>query len=134
MSFVHGKGTAVSIGGADMSAYTNSVEWSRSAETHDVTTFGKNSKVFSGGLLEGTATVAGVYDNTAVTGPAAKLEPMLGTTVTFVYRPEGVGTGKPVKTVSVVVGEYGETSPVADMVTWTLTLQLSDDVVISASA
>lgn len=131
MAFIHGKGTAVSLDGDDLSAYTNNVEWSRPADTHDVTTFGKNSKVYQGGLLDGTATLTGVYDNTASTGPAAVIEPLLGQTAPFVYEPEGSGSGKPVKTVDVVVGEYAETAPVADMVTWTVTLQMSDDVAIT---
>ncbi len=132
MAFVHGKGTAVSIDGDDLSAYSNSVGWTRSPDIHDVTTFGKNSKVKNGGLLDGSATLSGVYDNTASTGPAAVIEPLCGQTVVFVYRPEGAGTGRPVKTVDVVVGEYTETAPVADMVTWTVNLAMSDDVVITA--
>lgn len=132
MSFVHGKGTAVSLDGNDLSAYSNNVEWTRTPDVHEVTTFGKDSKVKQGGLLDGSATVSGVYDNTASTGPAAVIEPLLGTVVEFVYQPEGLGTGLPTKTVDVVVGEYTETAPVADMITWSVNLDMSDDVAITA--
>lgn len=130
--FVHGKGTAVSLNSDDLSVYSNSVEWTRTPDSHDVTTFGKNSKVYNGGLLDGTATVQGTYDNTASTGPAAVIEPLVGTVVEFIYQPEGLGSGKPTKTVDVLVGEYTETAPVADMITWSVSLQMSDDVAITA--
>lgn len=128
MAFVHGKDLAVSLDGDSLSAYCNNVEFEQEAEAHDVTTFGKDSKVFFGGLKEGTATLEGTYDNTAGTGPAAVVRPLLGTTVEFIYQPEGVGSGKPTHTVDVVVTNYSETAPVADMVTWSAELQLSDDV------
>lgn len=132
MAFVHGKGSKVTIGGDDLSAFANNVEFSRGADTHDVTTFGKNSKVFAGGLKEGTCTVEGVYDNTADTGPGAVLRPLLGTEAVLIWQPEGTGTGKPTFTVDAVVSSYVETAPVADMVTWSCELQLSDDVAETA--
>jgi hypothetical protein len=129
MAFVHGKGTAVSIGGDDLSAFANSVTFTREADTHDVTTFGKNSKVYAAGLKDGTASIEGIYDNTATTGPGAVLRPLVGAAaVEFVYQPEGVGSGKPVATVDALVNSYEESAPVADMVTWTAELQLSDDI------
>lgn len=126
MAFVHGKNTYVSLNASDLSPFCNSVGNKRSADSHDVTTFGKNSKVYAGGLLDGTFDISGVYDNGA-TGPKAVLEPLLGTVVELKYRPEGTGSGKPETTVDVLVTAYEESSPVADMVTWTATLQASDD-------
>jgi hypothetical protein len=70
----------------------------------------------------------GIYDNTASTGPRAVIEPLVGTKVPAVRRPEGTGSGKPQDTVDVVVTSYVETSPVADMVTWSVELQGSDAV------
>jgi hypothetical protein len=128
MGFVHGKDTYVSLDGDDLSTFTNSTTHNRSADTHDVTTYGKGAHVFQGGLKNGTATIGGIYDNTAVTGPRAVIRPLLGTTVEFVFRPEGTGSGKPQDTVDVVVNAYNESSPVADMVQWTAELQFSDDV------
>jgi hypothetical protein len=129
MSFVHGKGTAVSIDGDDLSAYSTSVSFGRMADSHDVTTFGKNSKVYQSGLKDGSASMEGIYDNTASTGPGAVLRALVGgAAVDFVYKPEGAGSGKPVSTVDVIVTAYDETAPVADMTTWSATLQLSDDI------
>ena len=129
MSFIHGKGSVSTLGGSDLSVYGNSVEWARKADSHDVTTFGKNAHVKQGGLLDGTATIEGIYDNTATVGPRAVINPKIGTVVSMVWRPEGTGTGKPQDTVNVLVGEYTETSPVADMIKWKVSLELSDDVV-----
>lgn len=129
MPFIHGKGSAVSLGGSDLSIYSNNIEWAQTADSHDVTTFGKNAHVKQGGLLDGTATVSGIYDSTASTGPRAVIKPKVGTVVPLVWRPEGVGVGRPQDTVNVLVTGYTETSPVADMITFSVDLELSDDVV-----
>jgi hypothetical protein len=129
MAFVHGKGTATTIGDDDLSPYSNNVAFNRSADNHDVTTFGKNSKVYAAGLKDGTGTISGIYDNTALVSPGVVLRPLVGApAVELVYMPEGLGSGKPSATVDVLVTAYEETSPVADMVTWSATLQFSDDI------
>lgn len=128
MTFTHGKDTYVSLDGEDISPYTNNVAYNRSADSHDTTTFGKRAHTYQGGLKDGTATLTGIYDNTAA-GPRAVVGPLLGTVVELVYRPEGTGATKPEDTVDVLVTAYEETSPVADMVAWSATCQLSDDVV-----
>jgi hypothetical protein len=127
MAFVHGKDTFVSLNGSDLSAPSNSVEFGRSADSHDVTGFGKDAHVKQGGLLDGTCTISGTYDNGAAS-PEAVIEPLLGTNVTLIYRPEGTGSGLPQKSVSVLVQEYTETAPVADMITWAVSLEFSDDL------
>lgn len=127
MSFVHGKNTFISLNGSDLSAFTTTSELSLTSDKHDVTTYGKNSHVYNGGLGDGTATMAGVYDNTA-SGPRDIIKPLKGTVVTLVRRPEGTGSGRPQDTVQVLVEEYAETNPVADMVTWSCKMQCSDDV------
>jgi hypothetical protein len=129
MAFVHGKGAAVSVDGDALGAFSNSITFGRTADTHDVTTFGKNSKVYAPGLKDGTATLEGIYDSTASTGPGAVLRPLIGAAaVEVVYEPEGTGSGKPIATVDVLVTSYEESAPVADMVTFTAELQLSDDI------
>lgn len=132
MAKVHGKDTYVSLDGDDLSAYANNVEYNRTGDSHDVTTFGNDAHVFNGGLLNGTATVTGIYDNTALTGPRGVITPLIGTVVPLVYRPEGTGAGLPEDTVDVLVTSYAETAPVADMVTWVAQLQLSGDVATDA--
>lgn len=127
MAFTHGRNTFVSINGIDISAFTNNTEPEREADEHDVTTYGKNSHVFRGGLLGGKATIGGVYDD-GLTGPRTVIEPLIGTNVPFVFRPEGTGVGKPQDTVDVHVKSYKETAPVADMIMWSAELTYSGDV------
>lgn len=127
MAFVHGKNTYVSLNGSDLSPFSNTSTMTRKADKHDVTTYGKDDHVWEGGLGDGSASIGGTYDNQA-TGPRDVIEPLIGTVVTFVRRPEGTGSGKPQDSVSVLVEEYTETSPVADYVSWSVTLQPSDAV------
>lgn len=134
MAFVHGKSTVITLGGKDLSAYTNTSELTRGADSHDVTTYGKDDHVFSGGLRKGNASIGGIYDNTALTGPRAAIDPLVGTVVPLIRKTEGTGTGRPTQTVSVLVEEYVETNPVADMVTWSVKLLLSDAVVSTTQA
>lgn len=128
MGFVHGKSTYTSLDDSDISEFCNNVEFSRESDSHDTTTFGRDSKRYQGGLLDGTATLSGFYDDSESEGPAGVVEPMIGTNVQLVYRPEGTGDGKPEKTVEVLVTSYNETAPVADMITWESECQFSGDV------
>lgn len=134
MSFVHGKDTVFILDGDDISAYTTTSSFEREADEHDVTTYGKDDHVFAGGLGKGAASASGLYDNTAGTGPRAVIEPLIGSVVTLVRRPEGTGTGKPQDSVNVLVKKYTETNPVADMVTWAVDLTLSDAVTSTTQA
>ncbi|MGH3735835.1 MAG: hypothetical protein ACRDT6_09480 [Micromonosporaceae bacterium] len=127
MAFVHGKDTVILLGATDLSAFANTSELTRSADTHDVTTYGKDDHVYSGGLGDGTATMAGIYDNGA-TGPRATIEPLIGTEVVLTRRPEGTGSGLPQDIVDVIINSYVETNAVADMVMWSCEMQLSDAV------
>ena len=132
MARVHGKGTFVSLGGDDISEYSNNSQIEINADSHDITGYGEDSHSFFGGLKNGTASISGIYDSTAVTGPRAVLRPLVGTVVELVHQPEGAGSGKPQDVVDVLVTKYTQTHPVADMVTWTVDLQFSGDVVSTA--
>jgi hypothetical protein len=127
VTFIHGRFTYISVDSNDLSQFVTTSNLGRTADSHDVTTYGKNSHVFAGGLLNGTGSMQGVYDD-GETGPRAILEPLIGTVVELVRRPEGTGSGKPQDTVDVLVTNYTETNPVAEMVTWQCDFQLSDDV------
>lgn len=128
MTFVHARNTFLSLAGFDLSQYCDSSELSKEADEHDVTTYGKQAHVVSGGLLSSTANVGGIYDNTAGTGPRAVIRPLVGTNVALIRRPEGTGTGKPQDSVTVHVKKYVESNPVADMVRWTAELTGSDTI------
>lgn len=130
MSFIHGKGVFVSLAAVDLSTFTNSVEFARESDSHDTTTFGKDAHTFQGGLLNGTVTLAGIYDDGAE-GPQATIDPLIGTVVELVYQPKGTSAGNVEKTVNVLVMSYNETAPVADMISWECECQMSDDVTVA---
>jgi hypothetical protein len=125
MARVHGKGTYNSLDGNDLSGHGTSSEYSRKADTHDTTVYGVDDHLYEGGLGDGTVKLDGLYDTSASAGPRAVIQPLIGSSVTFVRRPEGTGTGKPQDSMTVVVMEYSESSPVADMVKWSASLQIS---------
>lgn len=127
MAFIHGRNTYIELDENDLSEFTNTSELGRTADSHDVTCYGKNSHVFQGGLKGGTASMGGIYDNTA-SGPRAVIEPLIGTVVPLVRQTEGPGLGLPQDAVDVLITGYTETNPVADMVAWSCEMQLSDDV------
>lgn len=127
MAKKHGRFTTFTLAGSPVWGYANSSQKEFTGDSHDVTTYGKNSHVFSGGLKNGTATIGGFYDDT-VAGPAAVIKPLVMTVVEFIHRPEGDGSGRPQDKVQALILKYNETAPVADMVTWTCDLQFSDDV------
>lgn len=131
MTFAHGKETYVSLNGTDLSAFVTTSQIEKTADSHDVTTYGKDNHVYAGGLLDGTATMSGIYDN-GVSGPRAVILPLIGTTVTLVRRPDGTGTGKAQDSVTVLVEKYVETNPVADMVTWSCDMKLAGAVTTTA--
>jgi hypothetical protein len=128
MAFKHSKDTVIMLGGNDISTYCNTSSLERSATSHDVTTYGKEAKVKQGGLLDGSCSVGGWYDDTAA-GPHDVIQPMVGTVVELIRRPEGTGSGLPQQTVDVLVQNYVETDPIDDIIQWTASLELSDDLV-----
>lgn len=128
MATAKAKNLVILLNGSDLSQYCDSSEHHKKPDIVDKTTYGKGSHVKEGTLLDGNGSIGGTYDTTASTGPRAVINPLVGTTVTYIRRPEGSGAGKPQDSVSVVVGEYVETAPVADIVRWTLALEYSDDI------
>lgn len=130
MGKLHSKHTVVTIGGDDISAYTNSTTANRTADSHDTTGYGMDSKEYAKGLKDATITIEGYYDTTETTGTDDVLLPLYESDLTteFVLKLNGTGTGKEQIKCDVLVTAYNKSSPVADMVTWTAELQVSGDV------
>lgn len=127
MAYVHGKNTYISVDGDDISQFCDASELNRVADSHDLTGYGKNSKVRGGGLLDSDGSMSGHYF-TGATGPRAILEPLVGTVVELIRRPEGTGAGKPMDTLDVLIKKYTESAPVADYVKWSCDFEGSDDI------
>lgn len=121
MANKHGKDTYISLDGDDISEFCNSSDFDREHDEHDVTCYGMDDHDYDGGLGKGKSSIGGIYDDSA-TGPKAVIEPLLGTKVQLIRRPEGTGATKPQEEVTVLVKKYVETNPVADMIAWTCEL------------
>lgn len=128
MANVHTKLTIVKLGAADISTFSNESEFVRKADVHDKTCYGADDHVYHGGLGDSTFKVGGLYDNTATTGSRNVIEPLIGTTVVLTRQLEGAGSGKPQDVVDMVVTSYTESSPVADMIKWSMEGQCSGAV------
>lgn len=126
MAFRHGKDAEFTLNAVDLSAFITNTSFDSNADSHDVTTYGNQSHRKFGGLFDGVASIEGIYDDGA-TGPRDTIEPLIGTVVPFIYRPEGAGAGLPEVTGNVLVQSYVETVPVADMITWTSNLERDGD-------
>lgn len=112
---------------ATLTDFIDTVTFTESADSLDITTFGNNGHRRRGGLTDGNISIGGVYDTTSA-GPHDDIQPLIGTVVTFDWRPEGTGTGLPTVTGSVLVQSYVESSAVADIVRWTAALEIDGDV------
>jgi hypothetical protein len=132
MGFVHGKTTKITIATKDISPYTKTSSFEKSADVHDTTGYGATDHTKAGGLGDGKFTCSGTYDNTVSVGPRNALLALVGTTVACVRNVEGTGTGKPNDAFSGVLTKYVETNPVDDMVTWSAEIEISGAVVTTA--
>lgn len=137
MALNHGKNVEITVDAEDLTDFADTCEMNYGSDIHQTTTYGtaqaSNAHANKGGLTNGDASIGGLYE-TGATGPGAILKPLRGTNVVFTYKPEGTGTGKPLETVTVVVGEYKETAPVADYVRWTAKLTFDGAVAFTSQA
>lgn len=137
MATIHGKDTAFSLEDSSgttlriLDTYLNSVSFSRQTDNHDSTVFGAEGHTFINGLTNGTITLDGFWDKTASTGSATVLDSLQGLdglTVGWEYGPEGRTAALVKYSGECVLSSLDFTSPVADLVTFTATLQISGDV------
>lgn len=128
MAFTHGRLAFFKLATTDLSAVMDSIDFDHGSDVHDTTTYGKTYKTKTGGLKEGSFSIGGLYDSTAVTGPETVIPPLVGTVAVFEYGPEGNTPTKVKYSGSVVVEKYTQSAPVGDMVRWKATLQTTDTV------
>lgn len=132
MATAHGKQTKVTVATKDISPYTKTSNYERSADFHDTSGYGLNARTKAGGLLDGKFTAGGTYDNTVSVGPRNALHGQVGVTQAIVRNVEGLGTGKPNDAFSAVLVKYVESNPVDDMVTWSAEWEITGDVTTTA--
>jgi hypothetical protein len=128
-SYQHGRHTVLTVAGDTVKANTSSL--TRGRESHKTSGYGDEDHTKDPGMGENTFSMGGVYDKTAETGSRAILQPLsdAGEKVVVTRKPEGTGSGKPLETFTAVITSYVETSPVADMVTWTCDMDIDGGIV-----
>ncbi len=119
----------LSVNAHDVSPYVTSVTATRNNDVLDTTTYGQTGHTFVAGLTNGKLVVNGLWDKTAVVGSYTVFKAMLGAAqVAFIWSPEGSTSGNVKITGNCVIESYVESAPVADLVTFTATLQITGAV------
>lgn len=133
MAFVAAKVSAFKLDNAagsltDISAYIDSIGGiSNTTDMLDTTTFSATSKTFIGGLRNGdTITISGKWDSVLNTQMSGLLG--LATSSTFEYSPAGLGVGTVKISGESFVSNYEVSSAVADLVTFSASLQITGAV------
>lgn len=130
MAFYSSKNAYVSVSGTDISAFCDSAALDRSNEQADTTTFGTAYKTSVSGLNSATFSIAGKYDPTATTGPAAVLTTVaLGmASITVVHRPEGTGSGLDQSSFSAILTSYKESTSAGDVAKFEASFQVTGSI------
>lgn len=115
-------------GSADLSQYINTSDFPEIADTEDLTTYGKTSKVYRGTLKDATFTMGGVYDDGSTNTPRAMFKGRTGDLFQITRRTEGTGSGLPQEVFDAVLTNYTETNPVSGHVMWSSEFQCTDDI------
>ena len=128
-TFVHGKSTDFELddtGGTSrsLSNVLTSVDFPEIIETAETTAFGSTSKSNIVGLRDATISVSGLWDAT-VDGYIIGTEPA---TRTFIFGPAGSTGGNVKYTGEAILTNYSVSSPVGDVVTFSLDLQCTGGV------
>lgn len=122
----HGSSTIITVNALDISLSSNTSSYTRTGDSHDLTTYGALGHIPGGGLRGDKFTCGGVYEVIATaTSPKKVLQPLVLTTTTVVRKPEGTGVGKPTETFTALLKSYVETSPVADYISWSAEFEVS---------
>ena len=123
-NFVHGKNVVFKVCTVDLSGEHTKVDFPRTADTNEVTTFGKSNKCYIAGLKGATLPFEGLFD----TGTDATLAGFFGTVVTFAYYPAGTATGNVYYTGTGIMTAYNVNSVVNDAVKANGSIQCSDAI------
>ncbi len=128
-TFVHGKSTDFELddtGGTSRSLANvlTSVDFPETIDTAESTAFGSTSKSYLVGLRDATISVSGLWDAT-VDGYIIGTEPA---SRTFIFGPAGSTGGNVKYTGEAILTNYSVSAPVADVVTFSLDLQVTGNV------
>jgi hypothetical protein len=127
MAFVHGKSAHFEIADVgdvsrDISAYCNSVDFPRTADTAEVSCFGAVAKAYLAGLKDGTITIEGEWD-AVVDG---YLDGIVGVDAqAFIYGPAGSTAGLVKYSGACICTAYNPPADLTRAVSFTATFQIT---------
>ena len=124
MPFVHGKDSYFKVASTDLSTYLNNVTVSRSSDTSDTTAFSSGTRTFIAGLRDATISLTGMFDATVYSTIAG----WLGTSQTWEYGPAGNANGRVKVSGSGIITAVELGSAVGEVVTASITIQVSGAV------
>ena len=135
-TFKHGKNAHFSLDGTAgtlvvISDTLNEVTMPREIETAETTAFGQNDKTYITGLGDATISLSGMFDatvDTQVAGDIANLKSGSVASLTFEYGPSGNAVSSPKFTGEALITSYEVGSPVGDVITYSLELQVTGGV------
>ena len=135
-TFKHGKNAYLSLDGTagtlvDISNTLNEISMPREIETAETTAFGQNDKTYITGLGDATISLSGMFDattDTLIAGDIANLKSGSVSSLTFEYGPAGSVSAQPKFTGEALITSYEVSSPVGDVVTYSLELQVTGGV------
>lgn len=134
MARIHGKNTVITIDGTDMSSFIDDSTFSQSGDVHDTTAYGQDNRSYIGGLIDGTFSISGHYDD-GTDNPRDAIPALLGgAAVTIVRSPEGTGTGLAQDSFSAICTSYDESSPVDDKISFSADFQITGAITITDQA
>ena len=135
-TFNHGKNAYFSLDGTAgtlvaISDTLNEVTMPREIETAETTAFGSSDKTYITGLGDATISLSGMFDatvDTQVAGDIANLKSGSVASLTFEYGPSGNAVSSPKFTGEALITSYEVGSPVGDVITYSLELQVTGGV------
>jgi len=133
MPFRHGKTAEITVNAVALSAFCDSADFTVDVDTADTTTFGSAWKSALAGIPGAKLELAGKYDGTASTGPAAALMACItgGVAVAVVHKPGGTLTGQRTNSFNALVTSYAESSPVGGIISFKASLLTTGTVTSS---
>ena len=130
-TFVHGKNAQFVLGATNISDTLNEISMPREIETAETTAFGSQDKTYITGLSDATVSLSGMFDATvdsAINTLITNLKSGSISSASFAYGPAGSAGGKPQFTGDALITSYELSSPVGDVITYSLELQVTGGV------
>ena len=135
-TFKHGKNAYFALDDttgslAAISDTLNEITMPREIETAETTAFGDGDKTYITGLGDATISLSGMFDatvDTQIGGNIANLKSGSVASLSFEYGPSGSAASSPKFTGEALITSYEIGSPVGDVVTYSLELQVTGGV------